>query len=113
MLVGAALLLFAAPAQATVEPDTIIDSGPPAQDNHTTATFAFHSDDNTATFECRRDNAATWVQNCTSPRDTSGTLSEGDHTFYVRASANGQTDATPAQYTWTVVWGAESRSCWE
>jgi hypothetical protein len=102
VLVGAALLLFIAPAQATAAPDTFIDSGPPAQDNHTTATFAFHSDDNNATFECRRDNAVTWVQSCTSPRDTSGTLSEGDHTFDVRASAGMQTDATPARYTWTV-----------
>jgi hypothetical protein len=102
LFAGATVLLLVAPAVAIAAPDTIIDSGPPAQDNKTTATFVFHSGDNTATFECSRDNGETsWVA-CTSPRDTSGTLSEGDHIFSVRATANGQTDATPAQYTWKV-----------
>lgn len=81
-------------------PDTFIDSGPSGTVNVTDATFTFHSDDGTATFECKLDGAA--YAACVTPK-TYLALSEGSHTFIVRAvDVNGLIDATPASRTWTV-----------
>jgi CubicO group peptidase (beta-lactamase class C family) len=100
--VAAALVLTAVacgPAAASVTlPDTAIDSGPPHVTNATAATFAFHSTDATATFECRHDDKAYIA--CVSPR-TVPDLPEGDHTFFVRAVDAQGTDLTPATQTWT------------
>ncbi|MBU8897756.1 OmpA family protein [Corallococcus sp. M34] len=81
-------------------PDTVIDSGPPAMTNQTSATFAFSSNENPVTYECSLDGAA-YVA-CTTPTSFSG-LADGEHTLLVRATdAANNTDATPASYTWTV-----------
>ena len=89
----------------TLEPDTTIDSGPPQpKSNSSSATFTFSSTEPAgATFECRMD-GGTWGA-CTSPKDYVG-LAELGHTFEVRAIDDalpvGNTDSSPASYTWTV-----------
>jgi hypothetical protein len=86
-------------------PNTTIDSNPPAVDNDSTPTFTFSSSESGSTFECRIDGGS-W-SSCASPHTVSPALTEGSHTFDVRATdAAGNTDATPASYTWTVDLGA-------
>ena len=80
-------------------PDTSIDSGPVGTINSATATFTFSSDTSGATFECSLD-GATYAA-CTTPL-TVGALSDGAHTFAVRAVASGRTDPTPATRAFTV-----------
>jgi parallel beta-helix repeat protein len=84
----------------TTPPDTAITSGPPDPNNSTSTTFAFSSSESGSTFECSLDGAA--FAACSSPRDYTG-LSEGSHTFEVRAiDQAGNADQTPASHTWTV-----------
>jgi hypothetical protein len=84
----------------TTAPDTSITSNPTNPSTSSSASFSFTSPDGTATFECRLD-AGSWGA-CTSPKAYSS-LSNGSHTFDVRAKDPvGNTDATPATYTWTV-----------
>src|SRR4051794_1270932 len=84
----------------TVAPATSIDSGPADPSNATSATFSFSSDESSAGYECRLDDAA--FGPCSSPAAVSG-LSDGSHTFAVRAvDRAGNPDATPATRTWTV-----------
>jgi hypothetical protein len=81
----------------TTAPDTTITSTP-ANNSLPPATFTFTSSEPAATFECRLDGAA--FAPCTSPL-TYSTLAKGQHTFDVRArDAAGNTDATPASYSW-------------
>ncbi|GAB4191454.1 MAG: hypothetical protein OHK0022_05180 [Roseiflexaceae bacterium] len=87
----------------TVEPDTTFDSTPPAVTNNTTANFQFSGNGTgsaIARFECSLDGAT--FTTCTSPQNISG-LTEGSHTFRVRAvDAAGNTETTPASFTWIV-----------
>jgi Carboxypeptidase regulatory-like domain len=82
-------------------PETEITGGPAnsAATNATTASFSFTSTIAGATFECALDAAA--FAPCTSPFST-GALTTGKHTFTVRATTNGKTDANPPTVTWTV-----------
>ena len=69
--------------------------------------FTFSGSDNfglhpTTPFECKLDAAAFTSAACSSPKDITG-LSEGSHTFQVRAvDAASNRDSTPASFTWTV-----------
>src|SRR5829696_2878292 len=85
----------------TVTPlQTTIDSGPSDTLSSNSANFAFSSTEPDSTFECKLDDAA--FASCSSPQGYTN-LSEGAHTFSVRATdAAGNTDATPASRTWTV-----------
>ena len=88
------------PPDDTTPPDTTIDSGPSGTVNSSSASFTFSSDEAGSTFECKLD--ASTFASCTSPKAYGG-LSNGSHTFEVRATdAAGNTDATPASRTWTV-----------
>jgi hypothetical protein len=87
------------PVATPVAPDTTITSGPTGTVSSTSASFAFTSTIGGSTFACTLDGAAPWA--CTSPAPYSG-LSEGPHTFTVAATANGQTDPTPASRAWTI-----------
>jgi PKD repeat protein len=82
-----------------VPPQTTIISGPSGTTNSTSATFEFAASE-PSTFECSLDSAP--FAACSSPAFYTG-LSEGSHTFRVRATdAAGNTDPTPAQRTWIV-----------
>jgi fibronectin type 3 domain-containing protein len=81
-------------------PETVLTETPPLLTNSTQASFAFHSDDPSATFQCQLDGAA--PAPCTSPL-TLTNLSEGAHTFTVTAvNASGNVDPTPASWAWTI-----------
>ncbi len=84
----------------TTPPDTTITISPKNPSNTKSASFSFSSTESNSTFECQLDNGSYTV--CTSPRGYSG-LAEGSHTFSVRATdAAGNTDTTPATYTWII-----------
>jgi len=80
-------------------PETSITANPTAISSSTSASFSFSSDDAAATFECSLDGAS--YAACTSPRNFTG-LSNGSHTFNVRATSATGTDSTPGSFTWTV-----------
>jgi MYXO-CTERM domain-containing protein len=80
-------------------PATTLTSAPSSPSAQPTATFTFSSSAE-AHFECSLDGAA--FTDCTSPA-TYANLSEGNHTFQVRAKDEaGNADATPASHIWTV-----------
>ncbi|HEX8437475.1 Ig-like domain-containing protein, partial [Archangium sp.] len=85
----------------TKEPDTVIDDKPANPTHSADATFTFSSDDKgTVKYECRLLPAT--FTSCAGPVSYTG-LSEGPHTFEVRAiDAAGNVDSTPAPYQWTV-----------
>ena len=86
-------------------PETaIVNPKPSNPTNATSAQFTFQATPASgATFQCRLDSSLPGdFTSCTSPKSYAGPLSEGSHTFEVRAIGSGGTDATPASYTWTV-----------
>lgn len=86
----------------TIAPETTITSVQPqgAYISTNTITFAFSSNESSVSYECHLD-SGTWTA-CASLISYSS-LSEGQHSFYVRAiDSAGNVDQTPAQYTWTV-----------
>jgi predicted NUDIX family NTP pyrophosphohydrolase len=81
-------------------PETTIESGPAGVTNDPTPMFTFSSNDQSATFKCRVDGGT--FSSCTSPHTTTS-LSNGAHTFEVRATDDaGRTDASPAARSFTV-----------
>lgn len=86
----------------TVAPQTTIDSTPTGTIDIAAAAFSFSSSESGA-FQCRLDSSSSegW-STCASPASLSG-LSEGTHTFEVRAiDAVGNVDVTPASATFSV-----------
>src|SRR5439155_18891850 len=84
----------------TTPPDTTITAAPPARSNSSTASFSFTATEAGSSFAGRLDSGA--FAPCVSPRSYSA-LGFGSHSFQVRATdAAGNTDPTPASYTWTV-----------
>ena len=84
-------------------PETTIESGPSGTVGSTSATLSFSSSETGSSFECGLDGAPSVVfSSCSSPKDYTD-LSDGSHTFQVRATdAAGNVDSTPATLTWTV-----------
>jgi glucose/arabinose dehydrogenase/PKD repeat protein len=81
-------------------PQTTIVSGPSGNVKSTSASFSFSSSEADSTFQCRRD--ASTFSACTSPKSYSS-LSQGNHTFRVRAiNKAGNIDATAASRSWFV-----------
>jgi hypothetical protein len=97
-----ATLIQTVNADATA-PNTTIDSSPANPSNSASASFSFNGTDSgtgVASFECKLDGGSFGA--CTSPKSYSS-LSEGSHTFQVRAiDGAGNVDQSPATYTWTV-----------
>ena len=84
----------------TGPPDTTIDSGPSGATNDPTPTFGFSANEAGSSFECRVDGGA-WGS-CSTP-ETTGSLTDGAHTFEVRATdLAGNVDPTPASRSFTV-----------
>jgi hypothetical protein len=85
-------------------PQTTIDGGPAegSLTNDPTPLFLFSSDDPTATFTCKVDGAA--FGPCSGDgQHVAGPLSDGQHTFAVRAGdPQGNVDGSPATRTFTV-----------
>ena len=86
-------------ATVVVRPDTQIDLGPAGLTNDNTPSYSFSSPQADVTFECRIDSDPYAV--CTDPF-TAGTLSDGQHTFSVRAAKGSVKDPSPATVTFTV-----------
>ncbi len=91
-------------AKDTGLPDTTITAlKPPALTNSTEAELGFTGSDGgsgVASFECKLDSGS--FEPCSSPRKYTG-LSQGSHTFEVRAiDQAGNADTTPALHTWTI-----------
>jgi large repetitive protein len=81
-------------------PETTIDTGPSGTVSSTSASFSFSSSEAGSTFQCSRDGAS--FAACTSPKSYSS-LSQGNHTFQVRAiDKAGNIDTTPASQSWFV-----------
>ncbi|MDC0526867.1 PQQ-binding-like beta-propeller repeat protein [Euryarchaeota archaeon] len=80
-------------------PIASISSGPDNITNSQSATFAFSSNDDDATFECKLDTGS-W-SSCSSPKSYSS-LSEGEHTFYTRATDDDDNTGDEASYNWEI-----------
>ena len=84
----------------TVGPTTTINSGPSGPVQETSASFGFTSSEGGSTFECKLDSAASYAP-CSSPQGYSG-LSNGAHTFQVRATDGVGNLGSPATRAWSV-----------
>ena len=83
-----------------VAPETTIETGPEPLSLSTTATFGFFADQVGSTFQCSLDSGP--FLDCAAPV-TYTSLSEGVHTFAVRAtSVEGYPEAEAAVYEWNV-----------
>jgi hypothetical protein len=86
-------------ASRDAAPETTITSAPPASTASNDANFEFTSNEQ-AFFECQIDGGG--FSFCSSPQSYPG-LSEGNHTFEVRATDfTGNVDPTPASYAWNI-----------
>ncbi|MEW5829758.1 MAG: SBBP repeat-containing protein, partial [Chloroflexota bacterium] len=84
----------------TLTPDTQIDSFPADPSSSADASFTFSSPNGGLAFACRLDGGG--FAPCVIPAEYFG-LADGPHTFEVIATdAAGNTDPTPASYTWTI-----------
>ena len=74
-------------------PQTQVDSGPSGRTNDPTPTFTFSSPDTGSSFECKVDSGS--YSACSSPKTTAH-LTDGSHTFSVRAKDSSNVDPTPS-----------------
>jgi hypothetical protein len=88
---------------ATPPPQPTITSAPPDPSNSAEASFTFTDAEAGIGFQCRIDGGP--FSPCTSPRDYTG-LTDGAHTFDVRARDAAGNESAAASHTWTVEAGA-------
>ncbi|MBN2191402.1 MAG: hypothetical protein JW751_01180 [Polyangiaceae bacterium] len=86
----------------TVAPSTTLTGGPGSGTCQTTdsASFSFTASESGATFECQLDTTGAWAS-CSSPRGYTA-LSQGSHTFHVRATDPAHNVGAEVTRTWTV-----------
>ena len=85
----------------TTAPDTTITDFPPNPSASNSGTFKYTSTEGGNQFECKLD-ADPWTD-CDDGQLTFSGLTEGSHTFEVRAiDAAGNTDPTPDSWTWVI-----------
>jgi outer membrane protein assembly factor BamB len=90
-----------APADAQ-DPETTIDSGPPAFTSQSVVNFTFSANEAISKFECGVDDPDPW-HSCFDDGTWFESVSDGAHTFYVTATDQaGNTDATLATLSFTV-----------
>jgi outer membrane protein assembly factor BamB len=85
--------------QDTVAPVASFLTGPPVLTNVKVATFTFASNEPGSTFKCSVDGG--WFNDCSSPSST-GSLSDGPHTFDVEAIDPAGNVSPPVQWSWTL-----------
>jgi parallel beta-helix repeat protein len=90
------------PLPSGVAPDTFIDIAPPLSSPLLEGIFTFSSNEPDVTFECSLDGAP--FTSCEFGFEFQFEETQvGEHTFQVRAADfEGNTDPTPATYTWTI-----------
>jgi hypothetical protein len=94
------LLTMGAAGQALTPSDPVITSGPADPTNSQDATFAFTGDP-LVTFRCKLDDGS--FADCESPKTYSGPeLTEGPHTFSVKASDGLGNESGITSYDWTI-----------
>jgi hypothetical protein len=82
------------------EPTTSITATPNDPSNDDSPSFSFTSSEADSSFECALDGGA--LSSCPNPKSYFS-LADGSHTFTAREiDLAGNTDATPASYTWTI-----------
>jgi hypothetical protein len=80
-------------------PTVTIDAGPADPSSSSSALFSFHSSEAVSTFACKIDNGP--FKNCSSPKNYGG-LSDGSHTFQVRATDAANNTGAATTFTWTI-----------
>jgi hypothetical protein len=83
----------------TTAPTATIGTKPAASSNDTSPTFTFSSSESGSSFLCDLDGGG--FAACSSPSSPTG-LSDGAHTFRVKATDAADNTGTAASYTWTV-----------
>lgn len=96
-------VLAPAPPSPSSAPNTVLGSHPPKKIKTTKkrvkVKFGFSASTAGATFKCKLDNGA--FASCTSPKTYK--VKAGKHKFSVVAASSGQTDSTPATFSFKVV----------
>jgi hypothetical protein len=95
---GAASFTWA--IDTTAPPKPVITSAPPNPSNQTSATFAFTDTEASVSFLCQLDGAG--LSPCSSPVTYPGPLTQGNHSFSVRARDAAGNQSGPATYNWKV-----------
>jgi hypothetical protein len=83
----------------TIAPVTTITTGPASSMNSRSATFTFTSNESTVLFKCALDDGT--FLTCDSPK-TYSSVSDGSHTFQVKATDGASNAGSPASWPWTV-----------
>lgn len=85
-------------ASRRLPPETAIDDHPAAITNQAHAVFSFHAGGVADKFTCALDHGSEVP--CTTPFEAD--VTDGDHTFSVRAAIGAVLDDTPAEFAWKV-----------
>jgi hypothetical protein len=90
---------FSWTVDTTPPPQPVITSRPANPTNQTTASFSFSDTQADVSFLCQLDNSG--FSACTSPKSYSG-LSQGTHTFAVKAQDAVSNQSSPATFLWVI-----------